>query len=142
MTSINRIKDGIIVEWGDRQITLPLNSTYAMVDESDMVLFKPIGNIKQVLFFSLIKDIRIDGKRVTRSNVIQEFNALSNAVAEGGTVSGDITIDTTVLEEKLDKVIDYTKTLDTAMGDVLNGCEVGGYITDDGVKIIEEMTCN
>lgn len=142
MTSINRIKDGIIVEWGDRQITLPLNSTYAMVDESDMVLFKPIGNIKQVLFFSLIKDIRIDGKRVTRSNVIQEFNALSNAVAEGGTVSGDITIDTTVLEEKLDKVIDYADQVDNAMSEVLGGCNTGEYVPEESVKIIDEMTCN
>lgn len=142
MVTINRKDSGIIVNTETRHITLPLNSTYAMVDDSDMVLFKPSANIKQVLFFALVKDIRIEGKTVTRDNVIEKFNELSNTVSTG-TISGDITIDTTRLEEKLDNVIDYTKTIDSAMGDVLSGCDVGGYITDEGVEIIEDITnCN
>lgn len=137
MLNIERVKNGIIVKWDKRSITVPLNSVYAILDSSDMVLFKPSANIKQVLFFGLVKDIRINGKAVTRDNVIDKFNELSNAASSSSLG------DTTQLEEKLDNVLDYTKQVDNAMGEVLSGCQVGGYVTDEGVKIIEDITdCN
>lgn len=139
MLNINRVKDGIVVQWNDRNISVPLNSVYAMIDNSDLVLFKPSSNIKQVLFFSLVKDIKINGKSVTRDNVIDKFNELSNT-ASTGTISGDVTIDTSQLEKKLDKVIDYTEMVDSAMGEILNGCNTGEYLDEDGVKIIEDIT--
>ena len=58
-------------------LAYPANSVILIADESDMATFRSASNY-DVLFSALIKDININGERVTRDNIIRTFNEAAN----------------------------------------------------------------
>ena len=58
-------------------LTYPANSVILITDESDMATFRSASNY-DVLFSALIKDININGERVTKDNIIETFNEAAN----------------------------------------------------------------
>lgn len=67
----------------DGDNSYPLNSITLVIDESDMVTFRSVAT-NDVLFSGLIKDITINGSAVTKDNIIQKFDEISNASTGGG----------------------------------------------------------
>lgn len=59
------------------QNSYPLNSLIVVTDNSDMATFRSVAT-NDVLFSGLIKDITINGEAVTKDNIIQKFDAVSN----------------------------------------------------------------
>jgi len=58
-------------------LAYPANSVILITDESDMATFRSASNY-DVLFSALIKDININGERVTKDNIIETFNEAAN----------------------------------------------------------------
>ena len=58
-------------------LAYPANSVILITDESDMATFRSASNY-DVLFSALIKDININGERVTKDNIIEMFNEAAN----------------------------------------------------------------
>ena len=93
MIKITSTNDVIIVE-GDEltrhypnngTLVIPKNSTLLLLDEkSEMVLFKSASNY-DTLFTGILGSISIEDEIVTRENIIEKFNAISN-VNVGGNV--------------------------------------------------------
>ena len=93
MIKITSTNDVIIVE-GDEltrhypyngTLVIPKNSTLVLLDESsEMVLFKSASNY-DTLFTGILGSIFIEDELVTRENIIEKFNAISN-VNVGGNV--------------------------------------------------------
>ena len=93
MIKITSTNDVIIVE-GDEltrhypnngTLVIPKNSTIVVLDEkSEMVLFKSASNY-DTLFTGILGSILIEDEIVTRENIIEKFNAISN-VNVGGNV--------------------------------------------------------
>ena len=93
MIKITSTNDVIIVE-GDEltrhypnngTLVIPKNSTLVLLDEkSEMVLFKSASNY-DTLFTGILGSISIEDEIVTRENIIEKFNAISN-VNVGGNV--------------------------------------------------------
>lgn len=93
MIKITSTNDVIIVE-GDEltrhypnngTLVIPKNSTLVLLDEaSEMVLFKSASNY-DTLFTGILGSILIEDELVTRENIIEKFNAISN-VNVGGNV--------------------------------------------------------
>ena len=93
MIKITSTNDVIIVE-GDEltrhypnngTLVIPKNSTLVVLDEkSEMVLFKSASNY-DTLFTGILGSISIEDEIVTRENIIEKFNTISN-VNVGGNV--------------------------------------------------------
>ena len=64
-------------------LAYPANSVILITDESDMATFRSASNY-DVLFSALIKDININGERVTKDNIIETFNEAANKPSGGG----------------------------------------------------------
>ena len=58
-------------------LAYPANSVILITDDSDMATFRSASNY-DVLFSALIKDIDINGERVTKDNIIGKFNEAAN----------------------------------------------------------------
>ena len=94
MIKITSTNDVIIVE-GDEltrhypyngTLVIPKNSTLVLLDEkSEMVLFKSASNY-DTLFTGILGSISIEDELVTRDNIIEKFNAISNVIQGGGNV--------------------------------------------------------
>ena len=94
MIKITSTNDVIIVE-GDEltrhypyngTLVIPKNSTLVLLDESsEMVLFKSASNY-DTLFTGILGSILIEDEIVTRDNIIEKFNAISNVIQGGGNV--------------------------------------------------------
>lgn len=59
------------------QNSYPLNSLIVVTDNSDMATFRSVAT-NDVLFSGLIQNITINGEAVTKDNIIQKFDAVSN----------------------------------------------------------------
>ena len=88
MIKISKQNNSLIVEGIDNVFypnngdnSYPLNSLIVVTDNSDMATFRSVAT-NDVLFSGLIKDITINGEAVTKDNIIEKFDAVSN----GGTV--------------------------------------------------------
>ena len=91
MIKITSTNDVIIVE-GDEltrhypyngTLVIPKNSTLVLLDESsEMVLFKSASNY-DTLFTGILGSISIEDEIVTRENIIDKFNAISNVIVGG-----------------------------------------------------------
>ena len=91
MIKITSTNDVIIVE-GDEltrhypnngTLVIPKNSTIVLLDESsEMVLFKSASNY-DTLFTGILGSISIEDEIVTRDNIIEKFNAISNVIVGG-----------------------------------------------------------
>ena len=94
MIKITSTNDVIIVE-GDEltrhypyngTLVIPKNSTLVLLDESsEMVLFKSASNY-DTLFTGILGSIYIEDEIVTRDNIIEKFNAISNVIQGVGNV--------------------------------------------------------
>ena len=103
MIKISKQNNSLIVEGienvfypnnGDN--SYPLNSLIAVTDNSDMATFRSVAT-NDVLFSGLIQNITINGEAVTKDNIIQKFDAVSNSSTGGG--GGGSTVDAYTKEE-------------------------------------------
>ena len=104
MIKISKQNNSLIVEGIDNVFYInngdnsyPLNSLIVVTDNSDMATFRSVAT-NDVLFSGLIKDITINGEAVTKDNIIQKFDAVSNS-STGGGGGGSSTVDAYTKEE-------------------------------------------
>ena len=102
MIKISKQNNSLIVEGIDNVFypnngdnSYPLNSLIVVTDNSDMATFRSVAT-NDVLFSGLIKDITINGEAVTKDNIIEKFDAVSNSSTGGG---GGSTVDAYTKEE-------------------------------------------
>ena len=91
MIKISKQNNSLIVEGIDNVFypnngdnSYPLNSLIVLTDNSDMATFRSVAT-NDVLFSGLIQNITINGEAVTKDNIIQKFDAVSNS-STGGAV--------------------------------------------------------
>ena len=96
MIKISKQNNSLIVEGIDNVFypnngdnSYPLNSLIVVTDNSDMATFRSVAT-NDVLFSGLIKDITINGEVVTKDNIIQKFDAVSNSSTGGGGGGGTV----------------------------------------------------
>ena len=92
MIKISKQNNSLIVEGIDNVFypnngdnSYPLNSLIVVTDNSDMATFRSVAT-NDVLFSGLIQNITINGEAVTKDNIIQKFDAVSNSSTGGGAV--------------------------------------------------------
>ena len=102
MIKISKQNNSLIVEGIDNVFYInngdnsyPLNSLIVVTDNSDMATFRSVAT-NDVLFSGLINNITINGEAVTKDNIIQKFDAVSNSSTGGG---GGSTVDAYTKEE-------------------------------------------
>ena len=90
MIKISKQNNSLIVEGienvfypNNGQNSYPLNSLIVVTDNSDMATFRSVAT-NDVLFSGLIQNITINGEAVTKDNIIQKFDAVSNSSTGGG----------------------------------------------------------
>ena len=79
---VEGIENAFYINNGDN--SYPLNSLIVVTDNSDMATFRSVAT-NDVLFSGLINNITINGEVVTKDNIIQKFDAVSNS-STGGAV--------------------------------------------------------
>ena len=67
----------------DGKISLPLNSLYFVIDESNVISFKQVNDNNTLLSVN-INNLQINGEEVTKENLIEKFDAVANG-SMGGT---------------------------------------------------------
>lgn len=67
----------------DGTLSLPMNSLYFVLDESEYVSFKQATDNNQ-LFGASLKNITINGTQATRENIISLFDSVANSTNGGG----------------------------------------------------------
>ena len=90
MIKISKQNNSLIVEGIDNAFYInngdnsyPLNSLIVVTDNSDMATFRSVAT-NDVLFSGLINNITINGEAVTKDNIIQKFDTVSNSSTGGG----------------------------------------------------------
>lgn len=90
MIKISKQNNSLIVEGIDNVFypnngnnSYPLNSLIVVIDDSNMATFRSVAT-NDVLFSGLIENITINGEAVTKDNIIQKFDAVSNSSTGGG----------------------------------------------------------
>lgn len=90
MLKIYKEDNALVVEGLDNgqfpdngQLSFPLNSISVVIDESEMATFRSASN-NDVVFSGLIENITINGESVTKDNIIEKFDAISNSSTSGG----------------------------------------------------------
>lgn len=130
-------------------LAYPANSVILITDESDMATFRSASNY-DVLFSALIKDININGERVTKDNIIETFNEAANKPSGGGgggnpdaftSVEYDGKSELKFYNDKGDEVakVDVTPFIKDGMVsnvEILNGNLVITFNTDSGKQPI------
>ena len=103
MIKISKQNNSLIVEGIDNVFYInngdnsyPLNSLIVVTDNSDMATFRSVAT-NDVLFSGLIQNITINGEAVTKDNIIQKFDAVSNSSTGGG--GGGSTVDAYTKQE-------------------------------------------
>lgn len=96
MIKISKQNNSLIVEGIDNAFYInngdnsyPLNSLIVVTDNSDMATFRSVAT-NDVLFSGLIQNIAINGEAVTKDNIIQKFDAVSNSSTGGGGGGGTV----------------------------------------------------
>lgn len=80
---VEGIENAFYINNGDN--SYPLNSLIVVTDKSDMATFRSVAT-NDVLFSGLIQNIIINGEAVTKDNIIEKFDTVSNSSTGGGTV--------------------------------------------------------
>lgn len=126
MIKISKQNNSLIVEGIDNVFypnngdnSYPLNSLIVVTDNSDMATFRSVAT-NDVLFSGLINNITINGEAVTKDNIIQKFDAVSNS-STGGGGGGGSTVDAYTKEESDTKFA--TKTELTNVQTVANDAD-------------------
>ena len=109
MINIQKTGNAIVVDFTDNDkylnngtIEVAPNELMVVIDDSNMATFKKMSN-GDTLFGQLIDQIKIQGERVTKDNIIEKFGAIGFSVSGGGAVSsvngktGDVVITATSL---------------------------------------------
>ena len=78
---VEGIENAFYINNGDN--SYPLNSLIVVTDNSDMATFRSVAT-NDVLFSGLINNITINGEAVTKDNIIQKFDEVSNSSTGGG----------------------------------------------------------
>lgn len=74
--------------WKDGKMSVPLNSIAYIIDESDYVTFRSVAN-NDILFTSLIGELKINNESVSKGNLITMFDSVANS-SGGGTASAGV----------------------------------------------------
>lgn len=69
--------------WRDGKMSVPLNSIAYIIDESDYVTFRSVAN-NDILFTSLIGELKINNESVSKDNLITMFDSVANSSGGGG----------------------------------------------------------
>jgi hypothetical protein len=69
--------------WRDGKMSVPLNSIAYIIDESDYVTFRSVAN-NDILFTSLIGELKINNESVSKDNLITMFDSVANSSGSGG----------------------------------------------------------
>lgn len=69
--------------WKDGKMSVPLNSIAYIIDESDYVTFRSVAN-NDILFTSLIGELKINDESVSKDNLITMFDSVANSSGSGG----------------------------------------------------------
>ena len=90
MTNIIKQGSSLIIQgdvnsypFKDGKISLPLNSLYFVIDESNVISFKQTRDNNTLLSVN-INNLQINGEEVTKENLIEKFDAVANG-SMGGT---------------------------------------------------------
>ena len=114
MIKITDTNDGIRVEGEEVSrhypytgvLVIPKNSTLVIIDEkSEMVVFKSSANY-DTWFTGILGSIYIEDEIVTRENIIEKFNAISNVLPSGGS-GGNVDLDNYYTKEEVMKIVQY-----------------------------------
>lgn len=123
MIKISKQNNSLIVEGIDNVFypnngdnSYPLNSLIVVTDNSDMATFRSVAT-NDVLFSGLIQNITINGEAVTKDNIIEKFDTVSNSSTGGG----GSTVDAYTKEESDNKFA--TKTELTNVQTVANDAD-------------------
>lgn len=112
MIKITDTNDGIRVEGEEVSrhypytgiLVIPKNSTLVILDDaSEMVVFKSSANY-DTWFTGILGSILIEGEIVTRDNIIEKFNAISNVLPSGGSC-GNVDLSNYYTKEEVDYLI-------------------------------------
>lgn len=139
MIKISKQNNSLIVEGIDNVFypnngdnSYPLNSLIVVTDNSDMATFRSVAT-NDVLFSGLIQNITINGEAVTKDNIIQKFDAVSNSSTGGG--GGGGTVDAYTKEESDNKFA--TKTELTNVQTVANNADAKADAATSRVEGVE-----
>ena len=75
----------------DGKISLPLNSLYFVIDESNVVSFKQVNDNNTLLSVN-INDLQINGEQATKENLIEKFDAVANGSMGGSKLNAGTNI--------------------------------------------------
>lgn len=112
MIKITDTNDGIRVEGEEVSrhypytgiLVIPKNSTLVILDDaSEMVVFKSSANY-DTWFTGILGSILIEDEIVTRENIIEKFNAISNVLPSGGS-GGNVDLSNYYTKEEVDYLI-------------------------------------
>lgn len=90
MIEINKQGNAIVVDFTDNDkylnngtIEVAPNELMVVIDDSNMATFKKMSN-GDTLFGQLIDQIKIQGERVTKDNIIEKFGTIGFSISSGG----------------------------------------------------------
>ena len=90
MINIQKTGNAIVVDFTDNDkylnngtIEVDPNELMVVIDESNMATFKKMSN-GDTLFGQLIDQIKIQGERVTKDNIIEKFGTIGFSISSGG----------------------------------------------------------
>ena len=90
MINIQKTGNAIVVDFTDNDkylnngtIEVAPNELMVVIDESNMATFKKMSN-GDTLFGQLIDQIKIQGERVTKDNIIEKFGTIGFSISSGG----------------------------------------------------------
>lgn len=75
----------------DGKISLPLNSLYFVIDESNVISFKQVNDNNTLLSVN-INNLQINGEQVTKENLIEKFDAVANGSMGGSKINAGTNI--------------------------------------------------
>ena len=143
MIKISKQNNSLIVEGIDNVFypnngdnSYPLNSLIVVTDNSDMATFRSVAT-NDVLFSGLINNITINGEAVTKDNIIEKFDTVSNSSTGGG---GGGTVDAYTKEEADNKF--STKDELTAVETVANNADTKADAATSRVESVETSLGN
>ena len=90
MINIQKTGNAIVVDFTDNDkylnngtIEVAPNELMVVIDDSNMATFKKMSN-GDTLFGQLINQIKIQGERVTKDNIIEKFGTIGFSISSGG----------------------------------------------------------
>ena len=96
MINIQKTGNAIVVDFTDNDkylnngtIEVAPNELMVVIDDSNMATFKKMSN-GDTLFGQLIDQIKIQGERVTKDNIIEKFGTIGFSISSGGEGGGAV----------------------------------------------------